>query len=75
MTVSAIGVRGGFRIGHGIAVLIRFLIRLAIWHFAFRALGGFLRPYTHVPWLGTIIVAILLFVLFHYARRWYRRRR
>ena len=70
----AIGMRGGVRIGHGVSVLIRLLVRLAIWHILFRALGGFLRPYTHVPWLGTILAAIVAFVLIRLALRWYRNR-
>jgi|GEM_PF-6940690 len=72
---SAIGVGGGRGLGRGIGLLVRFLIHLAIWHFVFRALGGFLYPYTHVRWLGTVLVAVVAFVLFRLVRRWYRNRR
>lgn len=61
--------------GHGIEVLIRWIIRLAIWHFVFRALGGFLTRYTHIPWLGTLALVIICLVLFRLALRWNRKRR
>lgn len=61
--------------GHGIEVLIRWIVRLAIWHLVFRVLGGFLTRYTHIPWLGTLVLVILVFVLARLALRWYRNRR
>jgi len=57
--------------GGGIGLLIRLLIRLAIWH----ALSRFLTQYTHVPWLGTMVILVVVFVLARFAFRWYRNRR
>jgi hypothetical protein len=50
-------------------------VRLAIWHLAFRFLGGFLQQYTHVPWLGSVVIIVAAFVLVRLAMRWYRNRR
>ncbi|GIL28758.1 hypothetical protein [Actinocatenispora comari] len=66
---------GGMRAAGGIAELVRLIVRLAIWHLAFRFLGGFLQQYTHVPWLGSVVIIIAAFVLIRLAMRWYRNRR
>lgn len=59
--------------GRGIGVLLRILFHLAVWHVVFHAMRGFLSGYTHIPWLGTVIVAILVVALIRFAM--YRRRR
>jgi hypothetical protein len=66
---------GGPGAGGGIARLVRLLVRLAIWHLAFRVLAGFLQQYTHVPWLGSAVLVVVVFLLIRMARRWYRNRR
>lgn len=62
------GDMSGFAIPHGGAggVGIRLIFRL---------LAGFLRHYTHVPWLGAIIVAVIVVLLVRVAARRARRRR
>ena len=59
--------------GGGVERLLRLLFRLAIWHALFHAMRGFLTEYTHVPWVGTLIVMIIVVLLVRYAM--YRRRR
>lgn len=60
--------------GRGIGVLLHLLFRLAIWHLAFHAMRGFLTRYTHLPWVGTIIVVIVVVALIRFAMYRYRRR-
>lgn len=49
--------------GGGIGVLLHLLFRLAFVHALFHALRVFLIQYTHVPWVGTLIIVIFIVAL------------
>lgn len=52
---------------HGGGGLVRLLFRLAVWHVVFHAMRGFLTEYTHMPWVGTVIVVIIVVALIRFA--------
>lgn len=58
--------------GGGIGQLLHLLLRLAVWHAVFHAMRGFLTEYTHLPWVGTLIIMIIVVALIRFAM--YRRR-
>jgi hypothetical protein len=68
LAVSAAG-------GRGVGILVRLLIHAIAWRLIFHALGGFLRGYTHVPWLGTLLVVAVVAALVRYGLYLRRRRR
>lgn len=53
--------------GGGVGLLLHLLLRLAVWHVAFRAMRGFLSEYTHMPWVGTLVVVIIVVALIRFA--------
>lgn len=59
--------------GRGIGMLLRFLVHLAMWHIVFHAMRGFLVQYTHIPWLGTLIIVIIAVALIRFAMSHHRR--
>lgn len=68
--------RGGIlRGGRGIGILLRWLLHVVAWGIVFHALRGFLVHYTHVPWLGAIIVTVVVVALLRAAVRARRRSR
>ncbi len=61
--------------GGGSGGLIHLLVRLVAVHALFRLMRGFLIRYTHVPWLASIVVIVLIVVLVRIlVRAWQRRR-
>jgi hypothetical protein len=59
--------------GRGMGSLLRLLLRLAVWHALFHGMRVFLIQYTHLPWVGALIVMIVVVALIRFAM--YRRRR
>lgn len=69
MGVVAIPIPHG---GGGIGELLHLLFRLALWHALFHAMRVFLIQYTHVPWIGTVIIVVIVVALIRFVT--YRRR-
>jgi len=59
--------------GGGIGQLLHLLFRLVLWHALFHGMRVFLIQYTHVPWIGTLIIVILVVAVIRYVM--YRRHR
>lgn len=55
--------------------LIHLLVRVVALHALFRLMRGFLLHYTHVPWLGSIVIIVLVVVVVRFLLRAHRRRR
>lgn len=53
--------------GAAVRRLLRLLFRLAIWHMLFHLARGFLVRYTHVPWLASVIIVIIVIALIRLA--------
>lgn len=58
----------------GVGLLVRWLLHVVAWSLVFHFLRGFLVHYTHVPYLGAIIVVAVLVGLWRFAVRARRRR-
>jgi hypothetical protein len=59
--------------GAGLGRLLRLLFRLAVWHAIFHLARGFMVRYTHIPWLASAIILVLVIVLVRFAVvRWRR---
>ncbi|MBO0828141.1 MAG: hypothetical protein J2P24_10200 [Streptosporangiales bacterium] len=58
----------------GLGLLVRWLLHVAAWSLVFHFLRGFLVHYTHVPYLGAIVVVAVLVASWRFAVHARRRR-
>lgn len=58
----------------GVGLLVRWLLHIVAWSLVFHFLRGFLVHYTHIPYLGAIVVIAVVVVLLRFAFRSRRRR-
>ncbi|MGA8115542.1 MAG: hypothetical protein WCA46_17905 [Actinocatenispora sp.] len=61
--------------GGGSGGLLHLLLHVVAWHALFRLMRGFLVHYTHIPWLGTLLIVVVVVVLVRFLLRARRRRR
>lgn len=60
--------------GGGLGDLLHLLFRLALWHALFHGMRVFLIQYTHVPWIGSVIMMIVVVALIRFVMSRRRRR-
>lgn len=58
----------------GVGLLVRWLLHVVAWSLVFHSLRGFLVHYTHIPYLGSIVVIAVVVGLLRYAVHIRRRR-
>ena len=58
----------------GVGLLVRWLLHVVAWSLVFHFLRGFLVHYTHIPYLGSIVVIAIVVGLLRYAVHVRRRR-
>lgn len=58
----------------GVGLLVRWLLHIVAWGLVFHFLRGFLVHYTHVPYLGAIVVIAVVVGLLRFAFHARRRR-
>ncbi|HEX6445595.1 MAG TPA: hypothetical protein VF053_10940 [Streptosporangiales bacterium] len=58
----------------GVGLLVRWLLHVVAWSLVFHFLRGFLVHYTHIPYLGAIVVIAVVFVLLRFGLRAMHRR-
>jgi hypothetical protein len=58
----------------GVGLLVRWLLHIVAWSLVFHFLRGFLFHYTHIPYLGAIVVIAVVVVLLRFGLRALRRR-